>query len=126
MSCARIAGNNYVPIRLLFDGATDAVQDVVIVLEAPDAEGNFKGEFFDLEGHKLEDELVNGRCVRVGQRDEISYTRKHADGKTTTDYTGRVTLLQDTSTVMIRGRFTRETIGSAAPLTGDHETEKPT
>lgn len=125
MSCERIAGNDYVPIRLLFDDAAEAVEDVIVVIESPDPEGRFEGEFFDLEGHPLEDRLTDGHCRRVGDRHEISYRRNHADGVTTTDYTGRVTLLQDTTTVMIRGRFTRNN-GSATPLTGDHETEKPT
>ena len=126
MSCERIAGNDYVPIRLLFDGAPHAVEDVVIEIKTPDAEGKFEGDFFDLDGTKLEDRLIEGRCVRVGEIDEISYTRQHADGKTTTHYTGRVILLQGTTTVMIRGTFTRETSGSATTLGGGHETEKPT
>lgn len=125
MGCDRIAGNDYVPIRLLFDGAAAAVEDVVIVIRTPDADGNFEADFFDVDGNSLDDRLVEGRCERVGQIDQITYTRQHADGVTQTRYTGRVILLKDTTTVMIRGTFTRSN-GSAAPLEGNHETEKPT
>lgn len=126
MSCNRIEGIDYIPIRLIFAGAAQAVRDVRLELDAPDAQGNFTGRFRDLATGALIDRLVNGRCERVDGIDQISYTREHADGETTTHYAGRVILLQGTSTVMIRGTFTRETIGSAVPLMGDHETEKPT
>jgi hypothetical protein len=130
MSCARIEGDDYIPGRLLFDGAAEAVVDAVIELEAPNAEGFFEGGFRDPEtGDPLEDQLMNGRCRQNGQTTRIEFTRLHAGGNITTHYTDRVILVGGTSTVMLRGRFTRVTANQSGPMTfvsGDHETEKPT
>lgn len=128
MACANLEGNNYVPIRLLFDGTNEAVQDARIELDRPNAQGNFTGRFKDLASGAVIDQLTNGHCERVNQIDTISFTRNHDDGSTT-QYTGRVITLQGATDVYLRGRFTRTTITPASPVTtmsGDYETEKPT
>jgi hypothetical protein len=129
MACIDIAGNGWRAGRLLFDDAADAVQDVCLDLGAPDSNGNFTGSFRNPDGTPNDDRLVNGRCTQQGQRHHIEFTREHVGGTITTSYFGRVTIVQPTGEVLIRGRFTRTTTSSSGPVTsvgGDHETEKPT
>ena len=137
MSTERIAGNDWRNARLLFDDVAVAVNDNNIILDTPDADGFFEGHFTDLEGNRLPDELVEGRCIPDGLRPLIVFTRRHPGGNVITRYIGKVITFNgddpgtenDATTVMIRGRFTRATTngnGSIAIAGGDYETEKPT
>ena len=125
MACVDLAGDGWRPGRLLFDDAADAVQDVRLNLSV-DGSGNVTGSFRNPDGTPNNDRLVNGRCRQDGQRHFIEFTREHVGGTTTTSYSGRVTIVQPTGDVLIRGRFERTTSGSATTARGDYETEKPT
>lgn len=132
MSTNRIAGANWRNARLFFDNVTNAEKDNDLVLDTPDENGFFGGQFKDSEGEPLPDELVEGRCIPDGLRPLVMFTRKQDGGRVTTRYIGKVITFGDdaeNSTVMIRGRFTRATTnsdGTIAIASGDYETEKPT
>jgi hypothetical protein len=129
--CERLAGTNWSRARLLQDNVTDAEADDLIELDAPNANGVFTGRFKHRDtGAILPDQLVNGRCVPDGLRARVEFTRKHDGVNVTTRYAGRVIPVGGGSTtVMIRGKFTRATTdanGSVSIASGDYETEKPT
>ena len=131
MTCQRIAGNNWIRARLLFDDITNAEADDLVEIDAPDANGVFTGRFKNpVSGAVLPDQLLNGRCIPDGLRSRVVFTRKHDGVNVTTRYVGRVIPVGGNSTtVMIRGKFTRATTddnGSVTIASGDYETEKPT
>ena len=130
MSCDRLAGNNWGRARLIFDDVANSETDADIVLNAPNENGVFTGNFRDpVSGEDLEDQLTNGLCRPNGLRSRVVFTRKHHGVNIITRYVGSVIPVNGATTVMIRGKFTRATTeadGAVTIASGDYETEKPT
>ena len=130
MACIDIAGITWQPDRLLFDDSADAVEEVRLDLDVPDADGNFTGRFRARNGTPIPDQLLHGKCRLDGLRHFIEFTREHdGEPRTTTSYRGRVTIVRPTGDVLIRGTFVRTITSSTNVETttkGDYETEKPT
>ena len=130
MDITRLAGTDWGRGRLFFDDASAAEEDDFIETNAPNDEGIFSGRFRDGDDiDVLLDDEVTGRVISNGLNPLIEFVRRNADGTVTTRYVGRVIELAGTTTVMIRGRFTRATTSSEGAVTissGDHEIEKPT
>lgn len=125
MEPGRIIGNNWGRTRLLFDDIASAQQDnEPLIITAVAADGVFRGSF-----RNSTDVLVDGRFTQDGLRPRIVFTRRNTAGTITTRFIGRVIEVNNETTVMIRGRFTRATTNGNGAITissGDHETEKPT
>ena len=131
MSCDRIAGSTWTRAKLIFDDVTAAEVDDTIDLDAPDGNGNFTGRFRHRDtGQVLQDQLMNGRCIPDGLRSRVVFVRKHNGVSVVTRYIGKVIPQGGGSTtVLIRGKFTRATTDQGGAVTiasGDYETEKPT
>ena len=126
MACTNVEGTWEEGV-LIVDDTQTVLRDPVLDLGPPDGgvfEGAFRGEA-----------NFRGRCSNDGPQPTITFKRLHLDGVTITIYRGKVVVIDpETGASIIRGRFTRITVGAerftdaddVTVLMGDWETEKPT
>lgn len=123
MSCEEIEGT-WIYSLFVSDDTEDVIHDGSIRLGRPDGSGLFTGEHLD-SGDRIE-----GRCSNSGPKPRIEFTRHHTDGRTTTEYLGRVAYYSPKDAqIIVKGRFRRTTQnGNRATDNGggDWTTEKPT
>lgn len=125
VSCSDIEGK-WLNSLLISDTTEDVLEDDgILKLGRPDASGDFTGEHFTtgdkIDGHC--DGSVNGMPPHIKMR------RTHSDGRTITEYEGRVARSGLRGSVIVKGRFSRLTkdgIRAADNVAGDWQTEKPT
>jgi hypothetical protein len=123
MPCNDLIGADWIPGLLVVDGGDEVIIDPPLEISNPSG-SQLVGVFSEAGETEF-----NVTCRETGPVLMINFTRVHPDGRTTTDYRGRVVGFGDRAFVgVIRGRFQRNTLrdGRLVPINGDWETERPT